>query len=792
MACVRDRLIHGFYLGDILVEPLTGKVSGPGVSAHLPSKAVEVLLCLATSDLELLSRDDLLREVWGEGRGSEEALSHAVSELRHCLGDHHDDPKFIQTIPTRGYRLLVEPRLVGDVDANAAAPEPSPEGTKSTFLKDLLRRGVVQAGAAFLVVGWLLIQVAEAVAPIIGLPYWVQPFVTYVVIGGFPVLLVLAWFLEFAEGRFYLDRDKESPTVTTGLERNYLTIVAAYVIAAFGAAIYQLTAGFELPDVESGIMAERSGAIIPIEPNSIAVLPFLNIDGSDATRIFSDGLAEDVLDRLAKIPGLLVSSRSDSWSLPVNASSEQVRNRLRVAYFVEGSTRLDVDDLRVVVQLIDTATGFHRISRSFDRKLAHFADLQKEITNLIVANLRVALPPDTQMELATSYESTDVDAYVLYRRGRELFELPQNEESLAKVADLYMQALDVDPGYAAAHAGLCVTYAKTFELNNDSSFIDKAEGACATGLATNSNLHMVYSALGKLYLLTGRDADGEAAYLRALDINSQDVAAMLGLADAYQLQQKTAEAEDLLNEAIRLQPGNWRTIDTLGALLFSTGRYLEAAEAYAQVVLLDPNNWQGLGNRGSALLMAGNLEAAATALQHALDIEPYPMYYSNLGIIYYYLGEFEEAVNIHRKVVEISPDSSSDWLNLADALAFSNQAYQAEIAFRTSAELSEKMLSVNPRDARTLYRLAWASAMLGNQDYARELLGRSKTIAPNNPYVHYHSALIHSVDQDYDAAIDDLERAVAMGYPVKMLAVEPYLAELHDVAGFVTLISSVP
>ena len=190
--------------------------------------------------------------------------------------------------------------------------------------------------------------------------------------------------------------------------------------------------------------------------------------------------------------------------------------------------------------------------------------------------------------------------------------------------------------------------------------------------------------------------------------------------------------------------------------------------------------------------MAGNLEAAATALQHALDIEPYPTYYSNLGIIYYYLGEFEEAVNIHRKVVEISPDSSSDWLNLADALAFSNQAYQAEIAFRTSAELSEKMLSVNPRDARTLYRLAWASAMLGNQDYARELIGRSKTIAPNNPYVQYYSALIHSVDQDYDAAIDDLERAVAMGYPVKMLAVEPYLAELHDVAGFVTLISSVP
>ena len=96
--------------------------------------------------------------------------------------------------------------------------------------------------------------------------------------------------------------------------------------------------------------------MIPVKPNSVAVLKFLHINNDEAAQIFSDGLGEDVLDRLARVPGLSVASRGDSWSLPENASSTIVRKRLRVAYFLEGSVRLIDGDLRVVVQLIETAT----------------------------------------------------------------------------------------------------------------------------------------------------------------------------------------------------------------------------------------------------------------------------------------------------------------------------------------------------------------------------------------------------------------------------------------------------
>ena len=165
---MRDRLLHGFFLGELRVEPLTGQVSGPGISGHLPSKSVELLLCLASDSRSLVSRDTLLREVWGEGNGSQEALSHTVSELRQILGDHHNDPHFIQTVPTRGYRLLVDPRIASPDDDQVNSDSTATRTEKSSLIQVLIRRGVIQAGVIFLVVGWLLIQIADALVPTLG------------------------------------------------------------------------------------------------------------------------------------------------------------------------------------------------------------------------------------------------------------------------------------------------------------------------------------------------------------------------------------------------------------------------------------------------------------------------------------------------------------------------------------------------------------------------------------------------------------------------------------------------
>jgi DNA-binding winged helix-turn-helix (wHTH) protein len=135
--------LHGFYLSDLLVEPLKGQVTSKDGTRHLPPTAAEVLLCLAKTPGDLVTRQALLDEVWGKGNGSQEALGHAVSEIRHALDDHADEPIFVQTLRGRGYRLIVIPKLVSDDTSSVVL------GTKDGvslsdigLLKNLQRRGV--------------------------------------------------------------------------------------------------------------------------------------------------------------------------------------------------------------------------------------------------------------------------------------------------------------------------------------------------------------------------------------------------------------------------------------------------------------------------------------------------------------------------------------------------------------------------------------------------------------------------------------------------------------------------
>ena len=786
---MQNSLMKGFYLRDLLIEPTNGKVSGPDGDAHLQPRAMEILLQLAEQPFTLIERDELLRKVWGEGQGSQEALSHAVSELRHGLNDHAEDPKLIQTVPRRGYRLIEEPRLTAETEAEVSDDAVS-ASTDEGLVATLLRRGVMQAGLAYLVVGWLLIQIVDATTPILEFPTWVPPFITYATIGGLPICLILAWLLEHNKGHLFLDKGKQSGKLLAGLERNYLAIIAAYGIAALGAGVYQGLVGFGVETTVDAVLLDED-ELLPVQPDSIAVLKFLNISNDESGQLFSDGLGEDVLDRLARVPGLSVSSRGDSWSLPANAPSNLVRRRLRVAYFLEGSVRLVGDDLRIVVQLIDSATGFHIFSRSFDRKLSDYLGVQREITNLTVASLRVALPSNDADTIEIVDSDPDVDAYVMYRRGKAALDRPATEETTDEAISNFEKALEIDEGYSAAHAGICIALVTRHQVTNDNAAIGLAQDACGASLKANPNLDVVYTALGNLYRSTGKTAEAGSAFRRALSINAQDVSAMLGLAAVLEREHQGDAAEALIQKAILLQPGNWQTINSLGAFYFVNGRYTEAAHSYQQVVFLDGNSWLGHGNLGSALMMAGDFSGSLEALRTSLSIEKDAYFLSNLGIIYYYLGQYDRSVEIHLQATEAMPESNSVWLNLGDALHFSSQPDEAVNAYRQAMNLSAELLAVNPHSPEDLCIHSWATAASGDEKQATAIIDRALSVAPNDPYVRYYDGLLKNFRGEETAAIDALELAVNMGYPSRLLAADPLLSDLRADPRFKAIVGEI-
>ena len=783
-------LLQGFYLRDLLVEPLKGQVTGRAGSVHLPPKAMEVLLCLASSPGMLVTRDTLIDDVWGAGHGSQEALSHAVGEIRHALDDHRDNPEFLQTLPKRGYRLIVE---ADPITANTSTVVRRSKNDSIVgdigLLEHLKQRGVLETALAYLVLGWLLIQIADIVFDQLHLPQWAGTFVTVLVLAGFPIAIVLSWFLEFRDGRAVLHTLSPRDSRRRQFSRTYISVIGALAIAAVFVFVYDRSIG--LPEAPTTKVTSFSEEIFlpPILENSIAVLPFFNIDGSADTQVLANGLADDVITRLSRVPGLLVSSRGDSFTLDPNSASSRVRERLRVALYLEGSVQIAGGLLRVIVQLIDSETGFHVFSRSFDRPLERFFDMRDEITELTVANVRVALPPETQLLPPADYEESDLSAYVLYRRGKEIYEQPRTLDSIAEIIGYYAQALDIDPQYAAAHAGLCDAYVARYELSNSIDDIESAENACASALASNPRLYMVHTALGELYRRTGRPAEAKEGYNEALTINPKDTQAMIGLSSVYARQQKYPEAEQLLHTAIATQPGNWRTINGLGTFLFSMGRYVEAADAYRQVVLLDPANYLAHANLGSALTMAGDFEAGKLVFEESLVIKESEDGYSNLGVSYYYLGEFENSVAALRKAVKLSPEEAVRWLNLADALFFSGQREEAATAFRRAADLAGSRVSVDPTDFDTIFTLAWAQQMLGESEKAKATVSRGLTIAPKDPYGFYYDALINVRTGEHESALTSLHFAVDNGYPANILAAEPYLDDLRANPEFQALIA---
>lgn len=774
-------LSQGFYLGDLHIDPQKGLITGRTRSVHLPPKAMKVLLCLASSAGELVTRDKLIESGWGAGSGSQEALSQAVGEIRHALGDHPENPEYIQTLPSRGYRLIA---AVETTTVHASRRESMRKGGAGAneigLFDNLSQRGVLGTALAYLIVGWLIIQVADVLFDQLHLPAWAGTFVTVLVIAGFPIALVLSWFLEIRHGKAILHELSPGDSRRRQFSRTYVSVIFALAIAAIFVFIYDRNVGLPEPPDSALVLTAKEVILPPVQDNSIAVLPFFNLDGSTETRIFSQGLVDDVITRLSRVPGLLVSSRGDAFMLEPNSASQKVRERLRVALYVEGSVQIKDDRMRIIVQLIDSKTGFHVLSRSFDRLREDFFDIRDEITELTVANVRVALPPDTQAISNISGDDPSLDVYVLYRRGIEASRQPKTIESMETAVEWFDAALEIDPDYAAAYAGKCSVFALGYPVSDDPAYIDNAEGSCTRALELNPNLDVVHTALGKLYHATGKYDEAEEAYLEALKINANSVASLTGLGMIYMLQQKSEEAENRFSQAIGLHPGDWSAYNSLGYFLFGSGRYAEAAQQYEIVVALDDTNMVGFTNLGTAYMLAGNFQAAAPAFQKANDIEPRQLTYSNLGLMYFYLGQFGKSINAHSRAVQLAPNDHLAWSNLGDTLWIAGKQAEAKEAFVTAEQLAIGALKVNPNDPGYLMDLAWITTMLDKKLEAGKLIGRARTQAPDDPYVHYIEGLMNWRTGDVEAALSSFEIAAEKGYSLQMLAADPQLTALKD------------
>jgi TolB-like protein/DNA-binding winged helix-turn-helix (wHTH) protein/Tfp pilus assembly protein PilF len=593
-----ENLQHGFRLGEFVIHPLRGTASGPDGVHHIPPMAMKVLLCLAKTPGAAVTRQALLSEVWGDQAGSDEALTHCISELRHQLGDHRELPTYIQTLPKRGYRLIAAVSDLSPTDSSATAhparDAPSPSVTSPRpaapsprtfkgFIEDLQRRRVFRVALVYLICAWLIIQVAETVFPALLIPVWGQTLVVVLAIIGFPIALILAWAFQITpEG---VTADAASPHFSLVGDRrkiDYIVIAALFAVVAF-LSFRQFSIDRTDPSQSApGSPTGDVGSIVPHAEHvaSIAVLPFLNMSEDVGNDYFSDGLSEEILNSLTRLRELKVASRTSSFYFKnKDADLPTIALHLGVQHVLEGSVRRQGQQVRVTAQLIRADTGFHMWSETYDRELKDIFGIQTDIARNVAEALEIVLSSDSGARL-DRHGTASLDAYEYYLQGRNYLRSPESESTLESAEALFQKALAIDIDYAEAHAGLCDTYLLGYERIRSTSLFEKAERACHRALTLDSSAGDVNTALGNLYRNSGQYHKAERNFERAIALNASAVDAYNGLALNYQQENRLDEAERMYRRAIEIQPRFWRGHLLMGNFLFSSGRSGEAVEYF--------------------------------------------------------------------------------------------------------------------------------------------------------------------------------------------------------------------
>jgi len=506
-----------------------------------------------------------------------------------------------------------------------------------SLFNELKRRNVIRVAMVYVVAAWLIIQVAETILPAFGFSDAVLRYIVTVLFIGFIPALVFSWVFELTPQGLTKEvgvEQEDSITRFTGkkLDRGIMALlVLALSYFAFDKFVLDPRRDAQL--VEETTQQARSGVSSQsIAHPSIAVLPFVNMSDDADNEYFSDGLSEELLNLLTKIPQLKVASRSSSFSFKgKDFKIADVGRELNVAHVLEGSVRKSGDVIRITAQLIKVEDGFHMWSETWDRSLDNIFAIQDEIAATVVEQLEVTL-----LGNVPKVEETDPEAYALFLQAKHFSNL-LTPDGWAQATILYKQALEIDPEYAAAWAGLSRVYINLAGYN----LLPPEEG---------------YEA--------GREAAEKAL---AIDPDTAPAHAALGwIAMNYETDLKISAEH--FRRALELDPGNLSTIRNAATFCYAMGQldYALALDEFS--VSRDPVNPSGYLNLAQHYTLAGRYEEAIESAQTALKLSP------GMPGAQYYIGESRLRMGQPElALAAFEQESDDEWRVKGTALALYEQ-----------------------------------------------------------------------------------------------------------------------
>jgi TolB-like protein/Flp pilus assembly protein TadD len=575
------------------------------------------------------------------------------------------------------------------------------------LLAELKRRRVFRALVGYGIAAFAVLQIIE---PVMHGLHWPEAVLSYVVVAlalGFPLVVALAWVFDVKAGRI----ERTVPAAGLRGVRLAAVITGIGVLAAAPGLAWYL---FLRPGVRSSPSDEPTRAKLDAVPPasdiravpSIAVLPLVNLSRDPDQEYFADGLAEELLNLLAKVPGLHVAGRTSSFSFKgKNEDLRAIGQKLNVKTVLEGSVQRAGDRLRITTQLINAADGYHVWSETYDRKLTDVFAVQDEISRSVVAALKVQLLPERAVGLERP--ATNPDAYAQVLLGRHLI-VRGSLQGYQLALAAFRKAVELDPKYAPAWAGVAIA---SFHVGEGVGWhLDSRENDFARTLA----------AADKAIELGPDLADGYAArgYVRVLKTTDW------------------AGARADLARAIALSPGNAEAICSQGDLFATLGRLPEAIATLSRATELDPLSVQAWWRLAWYHLGAGHVEEAREIARRTLELFPEHSHAARtLGFALLLETRLDEAQAAFQR------SSSEPFREMGTALVEHARGHARE-----SQQALEHIIATSGKEST--YQIAEVYAFRGQRERAFEWLERSLALQDAGMRYLKHDPLLRPLRAD--------------------------------------------
>ncbi len=466
------------------------------------------------------------------------------------------------------------------------------------FFNELKRRNVIRVATAYLVVGWLLIQVLGIATDSFQAPDWVMKLAITLVVIGFFIALIISWAYELTPDGIKKESEIDRSRSTTHHTAKKLDIITIFALLAVGSLI--LWQQFNPNEIVSPVIPAKAGIssneLETVQNNTIAVLPFADLSQTGDQEYFSDGIAEEILNVLVRVDALQVTSRTSAFQFKGSKKGiPEIAKQLKVHHVLEGSVRKSGNTLRITAQLIDAKNDKHMWSEAYDRPLTaeNIFAIQDEISNAIVQALSEKLGLNSVDKVSVRATTTNFSAYELYLKAKPLF-LARSD--LDEADNYLIQALELDPKFAKAWEMRAALQSLMAEYGYSDMPINEVES------------------LTEKFVLKAIEIEPKSALAKAVlakqRMNSNEI---------QRTQYNVAETFKLYDEAIQIDPNTASIYNWRGLYYMIVGEHEKAAKDYQTCLDLEPHYEPCFGNLVQATEITGDAERTIALLNEGLN-----------------------------------------------------------------------------------------------------------------------------------------------------------------------------